>query len=49
MDQEKIGKFIKKIRQENHLTQKEMADKLGVTFQAVSKWEMVKMFLILRF
>ena len=39
MDQEKIGKFIKKIRQENHLTQKEMADKLGVTFQAVSKWE----------
>ena len=39
MDQEKIGRFIKKIREENNLTQKEFADKLGVTFQAVSKWE----------
>ena len=39
MDQEKIGNFIKKIREENHFTQKEFADKLGVTFQAVSKWE----------
>ena len=39
MDQEKIGKFIKKIRQDNNLTQKELADKLSVTYQAVSKWE----------
>ena len=39
MNQEKIGQFIKKIRQDNKLTQKELADKLGVTFQAVSKWE----------
>ena len=39
MDQEKIGKFIKQIREEHNLTQKELADKLGVTFQAVSKWE----------
>jgi transcriptional regulator with XRE-family HTH domain len=39
MNQEKIGKFIKKIRKDNHLTQKELADKLGVTYQAVSKWE----------
>lgn len=39
MDQEKIGKFIKDIRKKNNLTQKEFADKLGVTFQAVSKWE----------
>lgn len=39
MDQEKIGKFIKDIRKKNKLTQKDLADKLGVTFQAVSKWE----------
>lgn len=39
MNQEKIGQFIKQIREENHLTQKELADLLGVTFQAVSKWE----------
>lgn len=39
MDQEKIGQFIKQIREENHLTQKEFADQLNVTFQAVSKWE----------
>ncbi len=34
-----ISKIIKKIREDNKLTQKEMADELGVTFQAVSKWE----------
>ena len=39
MDQKNIGKFIKKIRNENNLTQKDLADKLGVTYQAVSKWE----------
>ena len=39
MDQEKIGKFIKKLRKDNNLTQDELAKKLGVTYQAVSKWE----------
>lgn len=39
MDQEKIGQFIKSLRKENKLTQKELADKYGVTYQAVSKWE----------
>lgn len=39
MDQEKIGKFIKKIRIKNNLTQKDLAEKYGVTYQAVSKWE----------
>lgn len=39
MEQEKVGKFIKEIRKRNNFTQKQFADKLGVTFQAVSKWE----------
>ena len=39
MNQEKIGKFIKEIRTKNNLTQKDLAKKLGVTYQAVSKWE----------
>ena len=39
MNQDKIGNFIKTIRIENNLTQKELADRLGVTPQAVSKWE----------
>lgn len=39
MDQEKIGKLIKRIRKDNNLTQKQFADRYGVTYQAVSKWE----------
>lgn len=39
MNQEKIGSFIKKIRKDNHLSQQAFAEKLGVSFQAVSKWE----------
>ena len=36
---EDVSKFIKEIRKKNNLTQKDLADKLGVTYQAVSKWE----------
>lgn len=39
MNSEKVGKFIKEIRTKNNLTQKQFADKYGVTYQAVSKWE----------
>ncbi len=39
LNQNKVGELIKKIRKDNHLTQKEFADLFGVTYQAVSKWE----------
>ena len=39
MNQNNMGELIKKIRKENHLTQKEFAELFGVTYQAVSKWE----------
>ena len=39
MNQEKIGKFIADCRKEKNLTQQELADKLGVTDKAISKWE----------
>ena len=39
MDQIKIGKFIAKLRKEQQMTQEHLADKLGVTDRAVSKWE----------
>ena len=39
MDSEKVGKFIKELRKKNNLTQADLANKYGVTYQAVSKWE----------
>lgn len=39
MDQEKIGKFIAILRKEKNMTQVELAEKLGITDRAVSKWE----------
>ena len=39
MNQEKIGKFISEKRREKHLTQSELAEKLGITDRAISKWE----------
>ena len=39
MDQQKIGEFIKNKRKEKELTQIELTDKLGITNQAISKWE----------
>lgn len=39
MDCEKIGKLIAKLRKENNLTQKNIADALGIQNKTVSKWE----------
>lgn len=39
MEQEKIGRFISNIRKEKNMTQIELADKLGITDRAISKWE----------
>ena len=39
MDQVKIGKFIAECRKKNNLTQLRLAEKLGITDRAVSKWE----------
>ena len=39
MDLIKIGKFISNKRKQNNLTQVELAERLGVSDRAVSKWE----------
>ena len=39
MNYNKIGNFIAEKRKEKGLTQKELAEKIGVTDKAVSKWE----------
>lgn len=39
MEQVKIGKFIASKRKEQGLTQLQLAEKLGITDRAVSKWE----------
>ena len=39
MDQIKIGKFIAECRKNKNMTQAQLAEKVGVTDRAVSKWE----------
>lgn len=39
MNQEKIGRFIALCRKQNGFTQASLAEKLGITDRAVSKWE----------
>ena len=39
MNQMKIGKFIAECRKQKGLTQMQLAEKLGITDKAISKWE----------
>ena len=39
MDQVKIGKFIASLRKEKEMTQKQLAEKLGISDKTISKWE----------
>ena len=39
MDQIKIGRFIAECRKKANLTQMQLAEKLGITDKAISKWE----------
>ena len=39
MDQMKIGRFIAECRKKSNLTQVQLAEKLGITDKAISKWE----------
>ncbi len=39
MNQMKIGKFIADLRKSKNMTQMQLAEKLGITDRAISKWE----------
>ncbi len=39
MDAKKFGAFISDRRKQQHMTQAELAGKIGVTDKAVSRWE----------
>lgn len=39
MDMSKMGQFLATLRKEQHLTQSELGEKLGVTNKTISRWE----------
>ena len=44
MELHKTGLFISSLRKQKDMTQKDLADKIGVTDKAVSRWETGKGF-----
>ena len=44
MDYERTGNLIQKLRKEKNMTQVQLAELLGVTDRAISKWETGKGF-----
>lgn len=39
MEQQKIGSFLKELRQEKQMTQEQLAEQMGVSRRTVSRWE----------
>ena len=39
MDQKKIGSFLRELRKEQGITQKDLAEKLNVSSRTISRWE----------
>ena len=39
MNQERIGKFISKLRKDKKLTQEELAEQLHISSKSISRWE----------
>ena len=39
MNQIKIGNFIAEVRKQQNMTQRELAEKIGVSDKTISKWE----------
>ncbi len=39
LDMERVGVRISQLRKSAGMTQMEMADRLGISFQAISNWE----------
>lgn len=39
MDTRKVGTFLKQLRKENHMTQEQLGERIGVTNKTISRWE----------
>lgn len=39
MDQTKVGRFIAECRKEKNMTQRQLAEEIGISDKAISKWE----------